>query len=185
MDGTVQALARGEDHHGEGSRWLLAAEGVREPACLQRRNPRSIQDPDDLIDKIALPGRKLVGLLLSLKTRIHSSMDGRGIERSEFLDDSAKLASPQEECVVLEVVDGHGEHAVPIRPCKKRAGTSGGDRALRRTTGISLRVRPRGHAMEAKWRRERGASRRGSASARQEATPPRRLAVVELGASAR
>ncbi len=98
---------------GRVSRWLLAAEGVREPACLQRRNPRAIQDPDDLIDKVALPGRELVGLLLSLKTRVHSSVDGRAIERSKFLDDSAKLASPQEECVVLEVVDGHGEHAVP------------------------------------------------------------------------
>ena len=81
---------------------------------MQRRDPRPIQDFDDLVDELLLTGRKLAYLVLPLQPGVHSCLNGGRVERPELLDDSTKLASPQEHRVVFEIVDSHGAGAVPV-----------------------------------------------------------------------
>ena len=72
---------------------------VREPTRLQRRDSGPIQNFDDLVDELLLTWRKLAGPCFLCKRASHPFMDRGGAKRSELLDDSTKLASPQQHRV--------------------------------------------------------------------------------------
>jgi hypothetical protein len=99
---------------------LLAAESMRESASLQGREPWVLEDLNNLVDEFPLPRRKLVGHWLPHKPREHAGVDSGGVERTELIDESTKLAGPQQHRVVLGVVDSHGSrHGVPASCVQK------------------------------------------------------------------
>lgn len=95
---------------------LLAAESVGQSARLHRGKAWSLEDFDDFFDELALSWGKLDVLLAPAQPRVHARMNCRGRQRSEPLDDSTKLASPQEHRVILHIIDGHASTQYPVRP---------------------------------------------------------------------
>jgi hypothetical protein len=81
-----------------------------------------LDELDDLVDELQLPWWKLVGNGLAHQLRQHPCVDCGSAERAELIDESTKLASPQEHRVVLDVVDSHGSrHGVPAS-CMQKTG---------------------------------------------------------------
>jgi hypothetical protein len=101
-------------------RALPAAESPQEPPCLQSRKLWIPEQLHDLLHKLALLWRKLVGHRFSQQPRDYVGVDTGGCKRPEVVDELAKLASPQQHRVVLGVVDGHRRrHGVPASSLAK------------------------------------------------------------------
>jgi hypothetical protein len=103
---------------------LLPAEGMREAAGLQRREPWTLEELDDFVNELALPGGKLVGHRFLQKPSEDAVVHYGSVERPELIDDSTKLPGSQEHRVVLNVVDCHGSrHGVPANRVQKTRAT--------------------------------------------------------------
>ena len=92
---------------------------MRDSARLDGRESGVLEDSDNLVDELFLPRRKL-GLWLFLQPRVDACFDDRAREGPELIHKSTKLAAPQEQRVVLDVVKGHGPSTqYPVSPSEK------------------------------------------------------------------